>query len=416
MQLFYVKNSVTLQLPHKQCVLTAPSHEALASQQIPIANVYCGNIGWEVIHANTTVGEESAVVVPINPEIQRILPPAINPWSAGHDLVTQVQSMMRHRPEEKRHAPIKLALLNGVGTMLGDTLVGSSAMEIAFRRLTEAIGPVEVHAILAWNARPGAENIMARCPAFSHVQGHSIRLEQLCGYDSYWDFSSLLQMEGYNSVPLVDFYLSNLGIDPNSVDSAEKSPVLRIPTALLSEAKSILNKRSNGRSVVLIQGLASTPLRSMPDGFFARLIDDVLSGTEASVLLTQPLPAGLPNVLPDRIIHLEDWCRASTDHYLALVVAANAVISVDSLAIHAAMAARTPGVVIFTTLSPELRLAYAPQLTGVLIPGAAALSTWGKHKTDDCWPNEQSAYNQAWEALNRGAVVNRLSELLQGTS
>lgn len=408
MQYFYVKNHVTLQLPHKRHMLFPPSLDALATLQIPTKNVYCGNIGWEVIHAKQSVGEDGVVILPSTQEIQQLLPPAITRWSVGNDLVMQLQNIMRNRPKEKRHEPIKLALLNGVGTMLGDTLVGSSAVEIAIRRLSETIGTVEVHAILAWNARPGTENILARAPAISYVQGHSITLDNLCGYDAYWDFSSLLRMEGYNSLPLVDFYLNSLGIDPESVDPVEKLPVLRLPTVLVLEAKSILDEMRQGRKVVLIQGLASTPIRSMPETFFAKMIDDVLRETDACVLLTQPLPDGLSNNYPDRIIHLENWCRTSTDHYLASVVAADMIISVDSLAIHAAMATQMPGVVIFTTLSPALRLAYAPQLTGMLIPQASTLSTWGKHKIDDNWPNEQFEYNQAWEAIDRKSIVSEL--------
>ncbi|MGZ5025603.1 MAG: glycosyltransferase family 9 protein [Methylobacter sp.] len=411
MQCFYVKNNITLQLPHKQCELLAPSSEALLAQQIPTKNVYCGNVGWETIHAKQSIGEDGVVILPMTHEIQRILPPAITPWSAGQDIVTQLQNLIQNRPAEKRHQPIRLALLNGVGTMLGDTLVGSSAVEIAIRRLHETIGAVEVHAILAWNARPGTENIMARSPAVTYVQGHSITLNNLCSYDAYWDFSVLLRMEGYNSIPLIDFYLNSLGIDPESVSPAEKLPMLRLPTALIMEARSILAERSQGRKTVLIQGLASTPLRSMPDAFFAQLIADVLSETDVCVLLTQPLPGGFPNHYPDRIIHLEDWCRPSTDHYLSVVVAANAIISVDSLAIHAAMAAQIPGVVIFTTLSPALRLAYAPRLTGILIPEAEALSTWGKHKTDDNWPNEQLEYDQAWAAIDRKSILHKLHEI-----
>ncbi|MGZ3820109.1 MAG: hypothetical protein ACXVB6_05930, partial [Mucilaginibacter sp.] len=152
-------------------------------------------------------------------------------------------------------------------------------------------------------------------------------------------------------------------------------------------------------------------IRSMPDSFFAKMIDDVLNESDACVLLTQPTPDSLSNHDSRRIINLEDWCRPSTDHYLSAVVAANAIISVDSLAIHAATTVQMPGVVIFTTLSPALRLTYAPRLTGMLIPGASTLSTWGKHKTDNNWPNEQIEYNQAWEAIDRKAIVNKLQQI-----
>ncbi|MGZ5050779.1 MAG: glycosyltransferase family 9 protein [Methylobacter sp.] len=408
MQFFYVKSNVTLQLPHKRHILEAPSPENLAAQQIPIKNLHCGNIAWEVIHAKETVGEQDAVIQPMTAEIQRLLPPAIVAWTEGNDLITQLQNIIRHRPPEKRHEPIKLALINGVGTMLGDTLVGSTAVEIAARQLTAAIGPIEIHAYAAWNCRPGVENILARSPAISYVQGSSISLDKLCSYDAYWDFSALLRMEGYNTLPLIDFYLKNLGIDPNSIDAAEKLPALRLLNAVVTEAKSLLTEKSKGRKIVLIQGQASTPIRSMPDAFLARLINDVLTQTDACVLLTQPLPEGLSDTQHERLIHFENWCKPSVDHYLASVAMANAIISVDSLAIHAASAVRMPGIVIFTTLPPELRLTYAPQLTGMLIPDARNLSTWGKHKHDDNWPNQQLEYNQAWAKIDTGAIIGKL--------
>lgn len=409
MQFYYVKKNVELSLPGKNLSLAAPAADALLSQQIPLQHIHCGNTGWEVIHAQKIGGEDAAVVLSPSPEIQALLPPLLQPASSGISLINQLRHLAQGRPADRQAQPLRLALINGVGTMLGDTLVGSTALEIAGRVLAEAaVDKPEVHAVQAWNTRPGTGDILARCPAVAHVQGHSITLDKLRAFDAYWDFSLLLKMEGYNTRPLLDFYLNQFGIDPSGINPAVKRPVLRLPTVVIAEAKALLDQRRAGRKLLLIQGLASTPLRSMPDFFLVGLIEKVLAETDACILLTQPLPAGLSNRSAERIIHLEDWCRDSTDCYLALVISADQIVSIDSVAIHAAMAASLPGVVIFTTLPPALRLAYAPQLAGMLIPDAENLKTWGQHKTDDQWPDQQVQYNQAWAKLDVDLIIGKL--------
>jgi hypothetical protein len=412
MQFFYVKKTIALQLPHKQLLLEAPQPEALNRQQIPISHIYCGNVAWEVIHAKEAAGEDSVVVLPHAPDIHGLLPNVLRPYSSGADLVAQIRDLLRTRPKEKQNQPVRIALINGVGTMIGDTLVGTSALEIAIRDLRAAVGEVEVHAVLAWNARPGTELIMARSPAVSYVHGRSISLAALNSFDAYFDFSALLRIEGYDDVPLIDFYLNQLGIDPSHVPVAEKVPQLRLPTVVLQEARALVDDCRKGRQVVLVQGLASTPLRSMPEAVLDRFIDDIMCKSDACVLLTHPVREQVLRKHRERLIQLSEWCQASMDRYLALVVAVDALVSIDSLAIHVAAAARIPGIVIFTTLDPHLRLAYAPRLTGLLIPGAVTLPTWGKHKTDSRWEEEQVTYNQAWDAMDRVAILDKLASLL----
>jgi SAM-dependent methyltransferase len=407
MEFFCVQKSITLKLPHKECVLHAPDSEALASKQIPLKNIYCGNVYWEIAHARSIGGDSAAIALPLNDALQRLMPPVLRPWSIGNDLIAQVREIVRRRSPDRQGKPLRFVLVNGVGTMIGDTLIGAAAVEIAIRRVRNALGPVEVHAGLGWNARPGTENIFQRCPVISVVHHHALTVEQLRGFDAYWDFSELLAMEGYDTLPLIDFYLNSLGIDHASVASAEKIPPLRLPPAIVADAKAMLDP-CRGRPVLLIQGQASTPLRSMPDIFMAELIGDVLRETDTCVLLTQPSPVGMRIEDEERAIRLDAWCQGSTDRYLALVSQIDMLISIDSLAIHAAAAAKIPGVAIFTTLDPHLRLAYAPTLTGLLIPGATGLKTWGKHKADANWPDEQAEYDKAWATMDKSVILDAL--------
>jgi hypothetical protein len=362
------------------------------------------------------MGGDAVVVQEFTPEMFALLPPRIRAWSDGGDLLAQVQKLASNRMVEKRPSPLRIALINGVGTMLGDTLVGSRALEIAIEKLSAAFGTIEIHVVLAWNARPGAEGVLRRSPAVTSLQENAITFDVLRGFDAYWDFSVLLRLEGYNTRTLIDFYLEHFAIDPQSVATDEKLPKIRLSTADRAESKRVVDSFRKGRKLVLIQGAASTPLRSMPDSFLLLLISDILSQTDACIVLTQPLPQGLQIDDPDRVVQLVPWCALKTENYLSLFAEIDALVSVDTLAIHAAMAERKQGVAIFTTIDPALRLSCASQLQGILIPGAKDLSLWGKHKEDANWESQQPAYNAAWLSLDRTIILQAVrSALAQST-
>lgn len=412
MQFYYVKRRCSLVLPHKVAELCPPSQDALRALHIPLQNIYCGNVGWEIVQARLQLGGDGVIIQELTPEIEALLPSRICAWSVGGDVVAQVRSLAGNRVVENRQQPFRIALINGVGTMLGDTLVGSRALEIAVDKLRAAVGAVEIHAVLAWNARPGAEGMLRRSPAVTSLQEHSLTLEQLRGFDAYWDFSTLLRMDGYDTRPLIDFYLEHFAVAPESVGVADKLPVLRLSASERAEAKRVLDRCKNGRKTVLLQGVASTPLRSMPDQFFALLLSDVLNKTDVCIVLTQPLPVGVQIDDPTRVIQLAEWCALKTENFLSLFAEIDVLISVDTLAIHAAMAEKKPGVAIFTTMHPELRLSSASLLKGYLIPGAQDLPFWGCHKEDADWAESRPAYDEAWLMLDRSAILESLCLLL----
>lgn len=413
MQIYYLNRPCTLSLAHKSTVLHAPSPDALSKLRIPTVNIYCGNVGWEIMLARAQLGDEAVVIQELTPEIAALLPPRIGSYKAGGDLCDQVRALLAKRESEKCSQPFRIALMNGLGTMLGDTLVGSRALEIAVEKLTAEIGHIEVHVVLAWNARPGTEEILRRSPAVSSLQEHSLTLDELRQFDAYWDFSELLRMEGYDTLPLIDFYLEHLAINPDDIVATDKLPQLRLPATVRSEAKKLLEPIKHAHKLLLLQWLASTPLRSMPDQFVALLLEDILRETEVCVLVTQPLPAGIVVNEPDRVVQLAEWCATKTDNYLALFAEIDAVISVDTLAIHAALAEKKPGLGIFTTIAPELRLPPASQIKGYMILGAEDLPLWGRHKDGADWESNRSLYEAAWLALDRPAILASIRSALE---
>ena len=403
MQGFWVKKEVTLQHAGKTHRLLPPDAQAIANKKIPMSAIYCGNVAWEIIQAKRILGADqvddlgrlnvSNLPLPVAFSAEQ----TISSWASGSNATPKSEGVIR------------LALLNGMGTMLGDTLVGCQALELAIQKVAQLTGcKVEVDVSLAWNARPGAELLIARVKGVRHVIEHAITLQDLQAYDAYWDFSNLLTMSGYEDLHVLDFYLDSLGVASASIASEHKKPFVRTPASLVEEAQLLLYSLTQGAPIVHIQGEASNPLRSMPAAEFERLAKSILDNTQAYCLITQKVDASF--FKSDRLLHLADWSQQSIDHYLALIQNVQTLVSVDTLAVHVALALDLPGIGFYTSIEPQLRVGYAQHFQGVLIPQAKSLPGWGKHKSDEQWHTWADAYAQSWRSIDFKGVVKQLFE------
>jgi hypothetical protein len=403
MQGFWVKKDVVLQHAGKTHRLLPPTQEAISSRKIPLSSIYCGNIVWEIIQARHQIGVEQVEDLGRLNTQNLPLPLEIN----SNFPINKLLEIKNH----KQPGIIKIALLNGMGTMVGDTIVGCQALEIAIERISQLTDrKVEVDVYLAWNARPGTERLIERVNGVTNVIEHSLTLQELQHYEAYWDFSNLLLLEGYENINLIDFYLKSLGIDSTTVSVKSKLPLIRTPESILEDARNLLFQRSNGKPIIHIQGEASNPLRSMPHSDFERLAKSILEHTDAHLLITQKIEQ--PFFESNRLINLSDWSSQSIDHYLALIESVQAVVSVDTLAVHAAIAFNLPGIGIFSSIEPHLRVGYANLFKGKKLPNATTLPCWGKHKSDENWMEYADAYNQAWASIDFKPWI---TELLQTT-
>jgi ADP-heptose:LPS heptosyltransferase len=280
--------------------------------------------------------------------------------------------------------------------MLGDTLLGLTAFKVVVKHIRTDFPDIETQALLAWNARPGVENIVRRCPDVQRIRRQAITLREFCQFDAYWDFSALLALPCYDTIHLVDFYLQNFGIDPATVPVEEKVPSLVLDNELCAAAQQLLCGRSGNLPLLLIQAQASNLLRSMPDTALLRLLESVCESGNWQAVVLNPMPETIKLKFSERVLDLSEWSAQSIDHCFALMSCTNAIVTVDTLAVHAATALGTSGVALFTTIDPALRIAYSLSLKGMLIPGARELPAWGRHKTDDDWPQIEGAYEAAW--------------------
>lgn len=231
-------------------------------------------------------------------------------------------------------------IVNGMGVALGDSIIGLTAVE-ALRFFNPAL-----HAVLY---RPG------RAPAYVESLYHMAAgiigemrwlprtLTEVCGPEPRIDLGNHLFRPAFAAMPMIDFFLRSLGVDPAAVPTGLKANrwlqrlCLPPPPTPWRE-----------NEYVLFCPGASTPLRSIPVMMHKTLVERLWRRFACPVLGFGPLDSA----------HYIDIAGYATDtpQFLSWIKHARFVLSSDSAAVHAAAGFDVPSTAIFTSIPPELRV------------------------------------------------------------
>lgn len=415
MQYFFTKQDVKLELPHKVKEILSPSIDQLTHHQIPTDRIYCGFVAWEIIQTQEKIGKDNVVTIPENQIDSNLLPLKLQAYSDGGDLTQQLASIVnanskKHTGQHRRQ--FRIALMNGTGTMLGDTIVGASVIELVAQHLLRLGVSIEIDIVLAWNSRPGGEKVWKRTPNVRQVFESSITVAALNEYDAYWDFSHLLRMSGYSTEHFGDFYFDHFGLDPRKIPDQFKLPIIRVNEREYAATCRFIQNYTIGAITIFLQAEASNPARSMPEDFLVKLIKALIKHLNCKIVLTRDLPKGLTNFENKHLLNAKNWTQNNLDRYISTAVAADAFVSVDTLALHVAMGCKKPGVGLFSLSPPEIRLKYSPQILGILIPNAQKLAYWEKHKSDQRWELAKKDYDMSWDQIEIATIIKKLQGCL----
>lgn len=280
-----------------------------------------------------------------------------------------------------------MAILNGFGRSLGDSVVGVQALAAA----------------LGLGALPG-KPVLFRLPGLSPiVQGLYAAAADLADIRTLpWDeatperpfplaagFARVIDLRdfafdpAFRGVAMIDFFLRHLGLDPAGVPRALRRNAWlapRLPAPPLPGLPA---------GYVLVCPRTSMALRDMPEAVYATILD-ALAETGLPVLTQgEPRPGALAAPVAADFAAL---CR--------LVAGARAVVSADTAMPHLADAYGVPCLAFFTTHRPEWRVRDYPLCRSVHLPAdlppalefarspadaAAAEAAWFAHGTDADW-------------------------------
>lgn len=317
---------------------------------------------------------------------------------------------LEHRVSElaSRHAGrLKLALFNGVGNGIGDNIAGLAAWR-ATREWLSSRGLTAPEITLL--AQPYTESTLRRLfllePSIKGAEALPVSLARLQRFDGYWDFGEPVADPEFDRMPMVDWFLSRIGIDPAEVPAEAKSAIL--PAGLARAPKGLARRLAGLPGPRLgIHATASSSLRTIPAAIVSSLIERVLAETPYSVVSTCPLALEHPRVLDlsSQLRNLSEYCWTLSQ--------VDALISADTSAYHIAAAYGIPTLALFATIPPRLRVAYYPSVDGIeIVPESENrfLFVHGKHPeaTDD-------RVQALWSHLDPDVVLARLEAIVQSS-
>ena len=296
---------------------------------------------------------------------------------------------------------LRIGVINISHLAFGDTILSLTFLRELHRQLTEACPRVEL--VLFQRAYiPDTERLYARCGFVHAIRDLPAPLSELLACDGYLDLS--VTRREYRELPWIDTRFKGVGLDPAAIPAYRKRNQVSIdPQAACDVAPAVAAARASGRPLLLFHGQASTGIRSFPAEHTAPLIDALLDDTNHTIVTLVPIAYDHPRVL--------DWSTQSRsfDHFIALIAAVDAFVSVDTSLYHIADAFDVPGVVIFTSNLPEQWITYYPFMTGVALQRGNRLL--GTHDSAD--PDDVSFARALWQRLDVKEVRAALDAAIQ---
>ncbi|MEX3005375.1 glycosyltransferase family 9 protein [Serratia fonticola] len=231
-------------------------------------------------------------------------------------------------------------IINGMGVTLGDSIIGLTALE-ALREFNPNLRTIIY--------RPG------RAPHYVDQLYHLAagvvadlrwlpwKAEHLPEQELCIDAGNQLFWPAFITLPMIDFFLQALGVEPAAIPAAAKANRWMQKLCLPP-----LPERWQNKPYVLFCPTASTPLRSIPASAHVPLVNALWEKFACPVL-------GFGAVDHPHYVDIQPLSTATAD-FLAWVKHARYVLTSDTAAVHIAAGYNVPTTAFFTSIAPELRV------------------------------------------------------------
>ena len=244
----------------------------------------------------------------------------------------------------------RLAILNGFGRSLGDSLVGLQALSVA---QTLAAMPVPV-LVRRHYGRPLVDQ-MYKLADFAEVTNVPDDLPDTApeGSGEVIDMRDFAFDPAFCATSMIDYFLSRLGLEPHRVPATLKRNAWLRPR--------IRTTRPPGLSspYALVCPGSSMPMRDMPPDMHALVLERLTAVPELLVVTQGRSSLDGVTCLPS-FTDIEDLC--------SLVAHAEMIVSTDTAMVHLADAFDVPVFAVFTTHRPQWRVRDYPGCDALYLP------------------------------------------------
>ena len=236
-----------------------------------------------------------------------------------------------------------LAILNGFGLTLGDSIIGLQALHAAVTR--DALGGLRP---ITFRVQPERSPLIAELYAKArHVaEIHPLPYKDigLGEPDKLIDLRDFAFDPAFRGVAMIDYFLRHVGLEPGEVPAILKRNVWLAPAMRLNRRDDLPER------YILVCPHAAMAMREMPEHAHAAILRKLAAA--------QPLPVLTQGDAPDDLaggVTAVPVAR-SLGELCELVAGACLMVSTDTAMVHLADAFGVPCVAVFTTHRPEWRV------------------------------------------------------------
>ena len=253
-----------------------------------------------------------------------------------------------------------MAILNGFGRSLGDSIIGLQALSAALSLGALAAPPVLFRLS---GLPPMVQALYAAAADLADLRDLPWADETPARpFRPAGEFAAVIDMRdfafdpAFRGVPMIDYFLGHLGLDPKAVPPASRRNAWLAPR--LQPIPPVAP-----RGYTLVCPRSAMALRDMPRAVHDFLLAWLLENTAAEIL-TQ----GEPSFTHERVAVVPP--AATLAELCGVVAGAGQVLSTDTAMVHLADAFSVPSLAFFTTHRPEWRVRDYPLCTAVHLPAA----------------------------------------------
>lgn len=350
-------------------------------------------------------GEESLLPWPFFPTrlgrmSSRLVAEGLYFHNEAEVLPAQLQALRASKPD-KQH--FRIAIINGFGSNLGDCTIGITAFRQVQQCLARHLPGVSCDMVFGAGVGAAAADIVATEKSVERVLFQAPTVCEFAQYDAYFDFSGLINMPKYDTLPTVDWYLWWCGLDPQTVPPEQKRNRGQIRWEAWNAVHHALKDKPGKK--ILFNPKASVPLRTMPPEVALKFAKRLLElDPEMKLVIDQPM-----ELKHKRLIDLSSQINAP-EKFKALCGLVDGLITVNSFASHAADLCSTPAVHLCSTV-PGSHYPYYPFSASINPQGYEQLPAFNKVKvSDEEWTKCSAVYHRAWESISPAEVLAKLQE------
>ena len=314
---------------------------------------------------------------------------ACGTYGAFEDIVTKLRKQKKN---------LSIAIINGIGTGAGDSIIGLTALNVFHKLLLQVFTEVKID---LFQIDINKNSILYKKEkTINALYQLPLTLINFLSYDAYVDLSSLINWEDFNDRPMIDFYLQTFSIDFKRINNQDKSCKISTNSNISKVIELEINKlKEDNHPLLLFHPKASDPIRSIPANPYFAMLQYLTKNTDYTIVSVIPIKYQHPRVIDISIL------SESIDHLISIIALMDAIITVDTVVYHIANSFKIPCSVIFTTIHPSYRICYYPFIAGVtLVKDLTKLLE--SHKTRN--KRELNFILDQWKSMNTKNLCTQL--------